>query len=285
MQRTARPRTRRWTTDRLIRFALAQGTSPRAWAAIAALHARGSPGTLARIAALVRSPRARRRALGLDIAAQLRTSSPQREYDADPYALEATQALLIAGLDDPHPGVVQSAIAGLGHRPAAAALPALLAHLQHADARVRFALAYTLGSYPDPEASAALIRLATDRDDDVRDWATFSLGTVSDADSDEIRALLWTNAQDPNRDVRGEAVVGLARRSDTRVTALLKQRLDEDCLVYELEAVEEMPHPDLIEPLQRLRDGVQRSGGHDPYWLGHLIGAIDACETMADAAA
>ena len=74
MQRTTRPRTRRWTTDRLIRFALAQGTSPRAWAAIAALHARGTPGTLTRIAELARSTRARRRALGLDIAAA--------EYDA-----------------------------------------------------------------------------------------------------------------------------------------------------------------------------------------------------------
>jgi len=284
MRRIGRPRIRRWSTDRLIQLALAQGSSPRAWAAIALLHARGSSSMLARIEALVRSPSVRRRALGLDIAAQLRTG-PAGNYQGEPYALETPQATLIAGLDDIHPSVVQSAIAGLGHRPAPAALPALLANLRHVDARIRFALASTLGHYQHLEATAALLELARDRDDDVRDWATFSLGMISEVDSDEIRALLWINAQDPNRDVRGEAVVGLARRSDPRVTALLHERLDDDCRVYELEAVEEMPRPELLEPLHRLRDSAVTERNVNTYWYGCLLRAIDACETMADAAA
>jgi hypothetical protein len=286
MERIGRPRIRRWPTERLIRLALAHGAAPRGWAAIAVLHSRGTPGTLAHIAALVRSPRARPRALGLDIAAQLRAPGPLDQYRGEPYALERTQALLMAGLADPHPVVVQSAIAGLGHRPLAGALPALLGLRAHADARIRFALAYTLGSYADAAATQALIGLAADADDDVRDWATFSLGTVSEADSEEIRSVLWTNAHDANRDVRGEAALGLARRSDPRVIDLLKTRLlADDWQLYELEAVEEMPSPALLETLHRLREGVQHTPDLDPRWYGHLLEAIGACELAAETAA
>lgn len=286
MKRIGRPRIRRWSSDRLVRLALAHGAAPRGWAAIAQLHRRGSPGTLARIAELVRSPVPRRRALGLDIAAQLRMPGPSREYEGDAYAVEATQALLASGLADAHPAVVQSAIAGLGHRPAPAALPALLEHVEHADPRVRFALAFTLGSYPDAAATAALVRLAADPDDDVRDWATFSLGTISDADSDEIRDVLWTNAYDANRDVRGEATVGLARRNDPRALALLSERLaGGDCQVYELEAAEEMPSAELLAPLNALRVDAERSRELDSFWYRSLIAAIDVCELVADATA
>ena len=80
------------------------------------------------------------------------------------------------------------------------------------------------------------------------------------------------------------AVVGLARRSDARVIELLKTRLlDDDCRVYELEAAEEMPRPELLEPLQRLRDDVERLHDIDPTWHRHLLDAIDACELVADA--
>ena len=284
MKRIGRPSLRRWTTDRLIRLALAHGGAGRGWDAIAVLHDRGSPALLARILTLVRSPSARRRALGLDIAAQLREPGSIHDYERVPYAAEATEAMLVAALDDPHLAVRQSAIVGLGHRPVKAALPALLAHARHADPRIRFALAHALGSYADPEATAASMQLASDSDDGVRDWATFDIGTLRDADDEAIRALLWKNAHDPNRDVRGEAVVGLARRSDPRVIGLLKDRLlDDDCRVYELEAAEEMPRAELLEPLQRLRADAERTRDLDPYWYRHLLEAIDACALVADA--
>jgi HEAT repeat protein len=284
MKRSGRPRIRRWTNERLVRLALAHGTASRGWDAIAQLHRRGSPAVFAQVESLVRSASARRRALGLDIAAQLRHPASASDGLGEPYAPAATQVLLQAALADRHPGVLQSAITGLGHRPVPAALQSLLAHLDHPDTRVRFALAYALGSYPDPDAAAALMRLAADRDDDVRDWATFSLGTLSDADDDAVRTRLWTNAHDPNRDVRGEAVVGLARRSDPRVIELLKQRLaDDDCRIYELEAAEEMPRAELLETLRHVRAEAEQRRGLDPLWHRHLLDAIDACELVADA--
>ena len=283
MKRVGKSRIRRWSNDRLVRFALAWGSGHRGWAAVALLHRRGSPRLLAQILTLARSASARRRALAMDIAAQLREPGHSHDYESEPYALEQTRAMLIDGLADPHPRVLQAAITGLGHRPAAGALAALLKHVDSADSGVRFALAFTLSHSPEPAAVAAVLRLATDRDDDVRDWATFGLGALSDADGDEIRELLWTNAHDANRDVRGEAVVGLARRSDPRVIELLKTRLlEDDCRVYELEAAEEMPHAELLEPLQRLRDDAEQRRDLDPFWHRHLLEAIDACALMAD---
>ena len=284
MKRIGKRRIRRWSSDRLVRLALAHGSTHRGWAAVALLHRRGSPEMLAHIHALARSAGARRRVLAMDIAAQLRAPGSLLAYESTPYAVEETQAVLAHGLKDRHPRVLQAAITGLGHRRAPTALPALLEHLDSADGGVRFALAFTLSRYPDAAAVAALMRLAADRDDDVRDWATFGIGTLSEADDDAIRTLLWTNAHDPYRDVRGEAVVGLARRSDPRVIDLLKTRLlDDDCRVYELEAAEEMPSAELLEPLRRLRNDAERRRDLDLFWHRHLVEAIDACATVADA--
>jgi len=286
MARIAGPRIRRWSTSRLVRRALAHSVPGRAWNAIALLQRRGSATTLAQVAVLARSPNAHRRALAMQVAAQLQAPGPAGLDAPAPFAPEATQALMVAGLADRNVGVLQSAIVGLGLRPAPDALPALLAHLDHADSRIRLALARALGSYAEPEATAALLQLARDGDDDVRDWATFGIGALRDTDDDTIRSLLWTNAHDPDRDVRGEAVVGLARRGDARVIELLKARLaDGDCRGYELEAVQEMPRPELLAPLQTLLAAAERSREHSSVWLSELLDAIEACELVADAAA
>jgi len=286
MARNSGPRIRRWSTQRLIRRALSKGAPRRAWNALSLLQRRACAGTLDQLRVLARSANAHRRALAMDIAAQLHVPGQAGRHAAGAFASEETQALLVAGLSDANPRVLQAAILGLAHRPAAAALPALLGLADHPDSRVRFALARALGSYAEPDATAALMRLARDRDDDVRDWATFGIGALRDADDDAIRSLLWANAHDPDRDVRGEAVVGLARRGDARVIELLKERLaDGDCRGYELEAVQEMPRPELLAPLQTLLAAAERSREHSRVWLGELLDAIEACELVADAAA
>ncbi|MBW8758510.1 MAG: HEAT repeat domain-containing protein [Burkholderiales bacterium] len=286
MSRTSGPRMRRWSTPRLIRRALAHAAARRAWNALSLLQRRGSAGTLGQLRVLARSANAHRRALAMDIAGQLHVPGPPGRDAAQVFAAAETEALLLAGLSDPNPRVLQAAIFGLAHRPAAAALPLLVHMTDHPDSRIRFALARALGSYAEPDATAALMRLARDRDDDVRDWATFGIGALRDTDDESIRSLLWANAHDPDRDVRGEAVVGLARRGDPRVVELLRQRLaDGDCRGYELEAVQEMPRPELLAPLQTLLAMAERSREHSRVWLGELLDAIEACELVADAAA
>ena len=109
---------------------------------------------------------------------------------------------------DPLP--LYSAIHALGHIGKSHALPLIIQNCSHEDAKVRFAVACALGNFAaDPRAVQALILLMEDRDEDVRDWATFGLGVLGDADSPEIRVALLKRTNDPNPDVRGEALAAL----------------------------------------------------------------------------
>jgi HEAT repeat protein len=63
-------------------------------------------------------------------------------------------------------------------------------------------------------------------EDSVRDWATFALGTQCDADGPEIRKALADRLRDTDDEVRGEAMVGLARRGDTTVIDCVAEALE-----------------------------------------------------------
>jgi len=224
------------TPQQLVRIALRAWGSDRSWNAIAALHMRGSPETLALAQRLSRSSSWRRRALGLHIASQLRQRRQGAESGSVEYALEATQRLLLAHLHDPHDEVVGAAVSGLGHRPHPEALGELVRLASHPSSDLRWSVAVALGRYPEPLAIDALLHLARDGDDDVRDWATFGLGSMQDADTLEVRELLWMNLSDADPDVRGEAVIGLAARNDPRAVEYLLTHLDDECGMLDLNA-------------------------------------------------
>ncbi len=295
MKRLARHRLKSFSDERLIRHALRHWHADAGWRAIQALHLRGSTALLATITAMSASPRARRRAVALAIAGQLMHRVPAKDDEhGDPgdhvdhqdpaplapryemHAESATQQLLLRGLADPHPDVVRAAVLGLGHRPHGASVDALLRLAASADRQMRWQVAVALGSYEEPEAIAGLIRLSADPSDEVRDWATFGLGSLRDDDSPEIRAALRRNLDDPDLDVRGEALVGLARRREEGLVERLIDRLTPDCHVYELDAAEALADPRLIAPLRALADA-STEGAVDPYWRERLQDALDAC--------
>jgi HEAT repeat protein len=120
-----------------------------------------------------------------------------------------------------------------------AALPLLLPLARHPDAGVRRAVAQALPSvmgdaFPG-DTVRALVTLSADADDDVRDWACFALGTqLSEVDEPEVRNALAARLDDPHDDTRCEALLGLARRRDTRALPVLHERLAREN-VYSLE--------------------------------------------------
>ncbi|CUI06495.1 HEAT repeat domain-containing protein [Massilia antarctica] len=263
----------------LASTALQDWESEMSWEAIRALHMLGSPETLAMAQRFAKSKNRHKRALAMYIASQLRRARfPARwNSDSDEYAIEETQALLMEGLNDPVENVMAAAISGFGHRPHPSALPSLLALATHTDAGIRFQVAFALAHYHEDASVEALLVLATDSDDDTRDWATFALGTMHEADTAEIRERLWQNLGDSNESVSGEALAGLAKRKDERVIAVLLERLDEDCMVFELDAAEMMASALLLAPLNAIRDAVIRDEGSDSYWHMRLDDAIAAC--------
>jgi HEAT repeat protein len=276
MKRLARHRLKSFSVDRLLRHALRHWHAQEGWRAVEVLQRRGSPALLARIETLSGSPRVRRRAVGLSIAAQLM----RREHGRDVlFAEQETQQLLLRGLSDPHHDVVRAAVAGLGQRPHGASVEGLLRLSTHPDSRMRWQVAVALGSYEEPEAIAGLIRLSSDPSDEVRDWATFGLGTLRNDDTPEIREALRRNLQDRDEDVRGEALVGLARRGDDGIVEVLITHLTPDCHMYELDAAEALADPRLIEPLQALAQTTPRSW--NAVWQARLDEALAACASQS----
>ena len=138
-----------------------------------------------------------------------------------------------------------------------------------------------LSGHEDDRAISALIRLAGDEDRDVRDWAVFGLGSQIDADSHEIREALRQALTDPDHEIRGEALVGLAKRGDsTIISELLYEWRDDDVSILSIEAAEETRDSRLYHRLGSFTEILTLDG--NPYFAGRLADAIEACKPEAE---
>ncbi|MCI5161773.1 MAG: lyase [Candidatus Electrothrix sp. AX5] len=212
------------------------------------------------------------RVIGADILAQL-------GWEKRSFHEESVQ-ILIDLLSDPDHKVIHYAAISLGHRNDVRAIPRLLELAQHEDPMIRFGVTFGLSCHDDEQAIAALIQLSRDDDDDVRNWAMFALADQTDIDGPEIREALAAGLQDPETEIRGEALVGLARRKDARVfTELVKEWALHDVSILSIEAAEELADPDLVPHLMNLQESLDFSG--DQYFEDRIQDAIEACEQQA----
>jgi HEAT repeat protein len=194
------------------------------WEAVGKLRNLGTHQVYERAAEWCISNDPLKRARGADVLAQIgRTSEhAQNSFLAESYAVVSQLAQ-----HEKEPLPLLAAIHALGHIGNPLALPLVIQNCSHEDANVRFAVACALGKFADePRAVQGLIALMGDRDEHVRDWATFGLGVLGDADSSEIRAALLKRTDDPNPDVREEAIVALANRKELRAIPTLIAELN-----------------------------------------------------------
>ena len=195
-----------------------------AWEAIRALRCIGSREILDHATEWCRSKNPLQRARGADILAQFGKTA---EHPSNRFPHESYSAISEMLLQETAPQTLEAAITALGHVDNPAAVGLVSAYQNHPDADVRYAVAFTLGSFPnDPGSVPILVKLMEDRDADVRDWATFALGVLGGASSGEILDALWRRMDDPNNDVREEAMVSLAMRQDRRILPALITALE-----------------------------------------------------------
>jgi HEAT repeat protein len=178
-------------------------------ASLALVHYRGGQEEFDLGAEYARSADPLDRITGADILAQLGW--------ADRSFLDESVLLLIPLLHDPDPRVAAAAASALGHRADPRAIPPLAELAGSPDAEIRRGVVQGLLSREEPQAVRAMLQLARDPDRGVRNWATFGLGSQVGLDTPEIRDALAANVHDPDHEVRGEALVGLAERKDLRV--------------------------------------------------------------------
>ena len=148
--------------------------------------------------------------------------------------------------------------------------------MDNPDAQVRYGVVFGLLEHEDERAIAALIHLASDSDRDVRDWAVFGLGTQIEADSPDIRVALRNALGDGDYEIRGEALVGLAKRRDRGVIPeLFNEWRDNEVSLLSIEAAQECGDPRLFHRLNGFRDMLDLKD--DPSFARSLADAIESC--------
>lgn len=166
-----------------------------------------------------------KRARGADVLAQIGRTV---EHLQNNFLEESYSVVSQLAMHEKDPLPLSSAIHALGHIGNSHAIPLMIQNCSHEVGMVRFAVACALGNFADdPGAVQALIVLTEDRDEDVRDWATFGLGVLGQVDSPEIRAALLKRTNDPNPEVRGEALAALANRRESQAIPLLVAELNQ----------------------------------------------------------
>lgn len=236
---------------------------------LAAVHYRGGLHEFQSGLALLASSDPFERAVGADVLGQLGWQ--------DRAFLEESVDALLAALRDPHDSVVQSAIIALGHRESPRAIDALLPFVEHPSGDLRYAAVHGLMPHETPAVINALVKLSRDTDRDVRNWATFTLASQFASDSSTLRAALRERIDDPDPEIRGEALVGLARRRDSGVVAaILRELRGEFRGDWAVEAAGLLGDPQFLPALRSLAAVLR--GKEAVYFAGTVQSAIAACE-------
>ncbi len=237
--------------------------------AIGILHFRGGWKEFELGQQLTESENSEDRAIGADILAQLGWN--ERTFHQE------SVDILINMLNDPDHLVVHYAAISLGHRNDVRAIPPLSKLAVHDDPLVRFGVTLGLSCHDDEQAIAVLIELSCDQDDDVRNWAMFALACQTDMDGSDVREALAVGLRDPESEIRGEALIGLARRQDGRVfSELVKEWASHDVSILSIEAAEELADPDLIPHLMNLQESLVLI--EEEYFQDRIMDALVACE-------
>lgn len=136
-----------------------------------------------------------------------------------------------------------------------------------------------LSGSPQGDANLALlIDFTRDADTSNRDWAIFLL-SQTESDSPAIRAAFKQALDDENEDIRGEALVGIAKREPGFALPVVAERLNADWIdELVLEAASFVADPQLLPALRTIRDVPENMEG-DTMASMYLAEAIESCTT------
>lgn len=246
------------------------------WCCIRALQARGDQETFDTCAAWARDSSPDRRRAAADILAQLGF------HFGTPFK-PPSWLLIEPLLGDRDSSVIAAALTACGKLQIGD--PAHLAPFAaHSSTNVRYGAVHALSNREDPESIRGLILLSRDQDRDVRNWATFGLGQLTDIDTPDLRAALLERIGDDDpelrAEIRGEALIGLARRGDRRVLEPLRHELaGEFHGAWCIEAAQALADPSLAPMLTDLK---RRLDPEDLDVFGdELDRAIAACSPVS----
>jgi len=155
--------------------------------------------------------------------------------------------LLSKLLNDKNSAVLISAIYAFGYRKCLRYAKKLASFVKLDSKEINEALAFSLGGYENEDAVDTLILLMKNRDFDIRNWATFSLAQITEMNNQKICDTLFANLND-EKEIRGEAILGLARRKDKRVIEAITEDLQSEFYgSWIFEAICKMPNKKYLQ--------------------------------------
>ncbi len=200
--------------DQLFVQALASPDTPESEQAIDALRESGTRSAAERAMGLVQSADRNERLTGIDVMNDF--GAKQNFQFQSEFA-----PLLVRTLETDDELQLLKAINCVAKTGTPAALGPLLRLASHRSKEVRLRVAQGLPSLTrgerlseDHPLVCELLNMMTDDDTDVRDWATFGIGSQVSVDGKLIRSALQVALNDPDEDVRAEALSGLVQRRD-----------------------------------------------------------------------
>jgi HEAT repeat protein len=192
------------------------------WSAMRLLHLRGTVDVFEAARSLCLSSCSLEQRIGCDLLAQL--GCPERPFASASFPLVVSVLHRTDDLD-----TLANGLCALGWLADLRGVDVVLRYMGHADSVIRYWVTHALTAMNEDERCIeGLIHLSKDSDADVRDWATFGLGSQTEEDTPAIREALVARLNDADEIVRGEALVGLAKRQDERVIEPLLQALESE---------------------------------------------------------
>lgn len=208
------------SSDELLNLALTKDMdtdNEEFWHPVRSLHYR-LPTIIDRVEELLRSSDPKSR----DTAATILGQNSLKEK----WAVSRCVDLLLSAIQkETSVDVLPSIIHALGNLQDLKGVEAVLPFAKHPDSDVRYAVVHSISGHVDQRAIHALIQLSSDPDRDVRNWATYGLGSQIETDTTAVREALLARLEEDDVEIRGEGLVGLARRGDARVVTPLLHEL------------------------------------------------------------
>lgn len=241
------------SVEELIHLALTEKDDPIVNKCIYTLQKIGSYEILKKAKQLCESNKIPEKYLGIDILGQL--GIPKRTFPN-----QCLNILLNLLQTETNSEIICSIGISLGHLRDRRVIQPLVKFKNHSHPDVRYSVVIGLLTHEDEDAINTLIELSSDIDSDVRNWATFGLGSLIEVTNNKIEEALWKRIikekqdTDTSYEIYSEALLGLARRKDTRIVNILLKELQSDSVgILMVEAAEELCDRKLYSALIELR--------------------------------
>ena len=252
------------STDALFDVACNSVDEDTRWKAISRLHFVGGEDAFQKCLQLLRSTNIKHKIAAVDILAQLMDPDRIDAADSDGtkykrlHPRKTIDVLLNVVTSASDEDLLASIFYAMGHNKSQRAVSSLVAHKNHFNSDIRYAVCFALLTNTDKDSIFALIDLSKDEDEDVRNWATFGLAQQIDLNTPYIRNALWNRVSDRNNEIRAEAILGLSRRQDKSSIELIICELHNaiekgECWDQIIEAAFYMPDPRYCEYLEILK--------------------------------